>query len=218
MAYLISVTVLILSALPSAKLCLQPVLWSQYRGVVQSLVAILTLYAVLIFTAWQNFPWVLPYAATVAIILAGFFWWRSRPNFGVKRGFPPGSLSMVRSLASVDDPDFYLECGNRYDQVFKMSQFHRPTLCVTNIAKGLDLIRNNEAKLGPAALPFDRLIPRRFIRYMEKEDHQHYKGILKSIILPEIILANKEVIQTASANHINRMSDASDLHDENWAR
>ncbi len=82
---------------------------------------------------------------------------------------------MVRSLQSVDDPDFYLEQGAKFAQIFKMSQFHRPTLCITSIDKDLDLIRNNEAWLTPPPLQFDRFIPRRFIRYMGQEDHSHYR-------------------------------------------
>ncbi len=209
MIYPLSVAVLILTAFPATRLCLQPLLWSQYRRVGLALVTVLAVYALFIAAAWLSFPWVLPYAAIAAAIPAVFFWWRSRPYYGVKKGLPLGSLSMVRSLASIDDPGFYLERGNKYDHIFKMSQFHRPTLCITNIEKGLDLIRNNEEKLSPAPLPFDRFIPRRFIRYMEQADHRHYRGMFKKIILPEIITANTRLIQEASTNQLKRMHEAS---------
>jgi cytochrome P450 len=149
-----------------------------------ALVTVLAVYALFIVAIWRNSAWILPYAAIVAAIPTVFFWWRSRPNYRVKKGLPPGSLSMVRSLASIDDPEYYLERGNRYDQVFKMSQFHRPTLCITNIEQGLDLIR-------------------------EQADHRLYRGIFKKIILPEIIKANTGLIEEASTNHLGRMSEAS---------
>jgi cytochrome P450 len=205
----LSVAVLAITAFPATRLCLQPLLWSQYRRVGLALVTVLAVYALFIVAAWRNFPLVLPYAAIAAAIPAVFFWWRSRPYYGVKKGLPPGSLSMVRSLASIDDPGYYLEGGNKYGHIFKMSQFHRPTLCITNIEKGLDLIRNNEEKLSPAPLPFDRFIPRRFIRYMEQADHRHYRGMFKKIILPEIVVANTRLIQEASSYHLGLMNEAS---------
>jgi len=205
MIYMISIAVLVLSAIPAVKLCFQPALWSQFRSMGFILIAILTFYVTGIVITWQFFPWLLPYVAFVIGLPAIFAWWRARSAYGTNKGLPIGSLSMVQSLQSLEDPGFYLEHGNKYDHVFKMSQFHRPTLCVTSIEKGLDLIRNNEDNLRPAPLPFDRFIPRRFIRFMEPDDHQHYRKLFIKIIRPEIFNLNKKLIQKAAAEHLGKM-------------
>ncbi len=85
MLYPLSMMVLALSFVPAVKLCLKPMLWSKYRDADLFIVAALTIYATLIAIAWQNFPWLLPYAAVFAAILMVYFWWRVRPAYGVNR-------------------------------------------------------------------------------------------------------------------------------------
>lgn len=209
MITLLPVLVLVISAIPATRLCLQPALWAHYRGKGLTILAALAIYALLIITAWHSFPWTLPWAAAFAAIPTIFFWWRARPGYGVRKGLPTGSLSMVGSLSSIQDPAFYQVRGDDSGGVFKMSQFHRPTFCVTSIEKGFDLIRNNENKLSPAPMPFDRFIPNRFIRFMNGEDHGHYRKIFMRIFRPEIIDANRELIREASEKHLKRMYRAS---------
>ena len=205
----ISLITLSFAAVPAGRICFQPKLWSCHRLACLFVTLSLTAYGILIATAWYWSPLALPYAALLVLVVTTSLWWRARPGYGARRGFPPGSLSMSGSLRSVYDHSFYLKQARRFGSVFKMSQFHRPTTCITDLALGRDLIRQNEDKLRPPPLRFDRFIPKRYIRFMEEGDHTHYREILKAEIRPELINAASAVIQSASEEQLERMCDAS---------
>ncbi len=107
-------------------------------------------------------------AMVAAAVLAR---WRARPSFGRRQRLPPGSLGLAASLDAIDDPEFYRHGFSRWGPVFKMSQFHRPTVCVLGLERGHELLRRHRAELAPAPLPFTRLVPGGFLRYLPPERH-----------------------------------------------
>jgi hypothetical protein len=91
---------------------------------------------------------------------------RSRPNYGTGRGLPPGSLALISSLDSLSDPDFYLTAAARWGPVFKMSQFHRPVICVVDLKIGLEVLSREKDSLEPCQQSFQRYITPGNIEYM----------------------------------------------------
>ena len=206
---LLSLSILAIAVIPALKLCTGSFLWTYHRNEAYLVILAISVYWIFIAALWHFYPRLLPFMATAAAIPTVFFWWRARPAYGVKTGLPTGSLSMVGSMRAMCEGDFYLRQGNLHDQVFKMSQFHRPVFCVTSIEKGLDLIRRNETRLRPPSLRFDRFIPLRFLRYMEQEDHRRYRHIFKEAFRPEITNANKSIFHQASKQQLERMCETS---------
>jgi hypothetical protein len=93
-------------------------------------------------------PAVLHVAALGTLIAMCVLWWRARPSYGRRRRWPPGSLGIGASLDAIDNRDYYLQQAAQYGQVFKMSQFGRPVLCVVGLARGREpaMITTNESR------------------------------------------------------------------------
>jgi cytochrome P450 len=124
--------------------------------------------------AWAIWRWpAMRHAAAVltsiALLLA---WWRARPAHGKRRGLPPGSLGIARSLDAIDDRTFYLDQARVHGPVFKTSQFGRPVVCVLGLARGRALLAAHPEALAAATLPYNRRLPRGTLRYMAERDHR----------------------------------------------
>ena len=85
--------------------------------------------AALFWWAWGH-----PVARWVVVAVVGLgsaaAWWRGRPTYGARRGWPPGSLSLADSLDAIDERTFYEDRARELGPVFKMSQFGRPVVCI----------------------------------------------------------------------------------------
>jgi hypothetical protein len=120
----------------------------------------------------RRWPVILDLTAFISVIGLAAAWWRARPAYGRRRGWPSGSLGVGASLDAIDDRDFYSDQARIHGPVFKMSQFGRPVVCVVGLERGRDLLKLNTAALAGASLPYDRFVPRGTLRYMAGEDHR----------------------------------------------
>ncbi|MGH9386806.1 MAG: hypothetical protein ACRD2N_21250, partial [Vicinamibacterales bacterium] len=113
--------------------------------------------------------------------------YRDRAGYGRSRGLPPGSLSLGTSLEALVDRDFYRKQAARYGPIFKMAQFHRPTICLVGLARGQQLLHEHEEALGPSIQRFSHAIPGRFLRYMNVETHSLYGPLFRQALSPQTI-------------------------------
>lgn len=116
-----------------------------------------------------------------ALVAAGFAVWRRRPDYGVSRGVPRGSLR-IAPTGPWTDPNYFVTDANRFGPIFKTSTFLYPTICVVGLPASLDLFRQHDQELIPPTNRFSRFIPRGFIRSMTDEDHARYAPILRAAV------------------------------------
>ena len=119
----------------------------------------------------------------LAIATAGllaFAWWRARPGFGRRRGWPPGSLGIRASVDAVGDRNYYRDQARLHGPVFKMSQFGQPVVCMVGLAAGRELLHSQADALAGAPLPYNRFLPRGSLRYMTPEDHRREGAVFRA--------------------------------------
>jgi hypothetical protein len=103
---------------------------------------------------------------------------RARPHYGRSRGLPPGSLGLAVSLDAITDQDFYARAAARWGPIFKMSQFHRPVICITDLSRGLELLHTERDSLEQTQWGFNSLIPGGYVEFMNGERHARIRQIL----------------------------------------
>lgn len=121
---------------------------------------------------------------------------RARPGYGRWRRLPPGPLLPFSQMDRVDDR-FLLKESTRHGPVFKTMQSFHPTVCVVGIEAGTNLLRQHDSCLERAGMPFSRLIPQGFIRYMDRNAHARYRPLLAKILAPEVVDRSLPVMATA---------------------
>lgn len=118
--------------------------------------------------------------------------WRSRPDWGRRRGLPPGSL-IPAPLGPWTDLDYYRRSFARHGPVFKHSNVLQPGVCIGDLALGDRLLRAAADRLGPSrAIPFDRLVPGGLLRYMSRARHAAYRPQLLRALPAGVIHASEE--------------------------
>lgn len=192
-------TVLLLaSGVPAIRVALRRPVWSEVRRrPVLGAVAAIAGAAVLWF-GWvlcRRVPAALPLVTGVAVTAALLAWFRARPRFG--RALPPGSLGVRQSLRAIEDIGFYAREGRRWGGVFKMAQFHRPVVCVTDLPLGLEVLETHRADLEQPRLAFGRLSPGNYIEFMNDERHARYRGILQSSLRGRLIASCRDGVAAA---------------------
>ena len=154
------------------------------KMIVGSMWLIWILFAVLLASFNPLFLCGLAFLAVVATVL---LYWRGRDSYGRAVGLPDGSLALSQSLLAVADRDYYLKAADRYGPVFKMSQFHQPTICVIGLERGHRLFREQRDCFGPVSQPFNRAVAGGFLRYMDTDTHGIYARLFnKALALPAI--------------------------------
>lgn len=126
-------------------------------------------------------PFLLLPLAALAVAAMAAAWWRSRPDYGVKRGWPRGSLR-VAPLGPWVDPDYFARDAERFGPIFKTTTFLSPVVCVVGLPAARDLFRHHDDGLVPPPNRFGRFIPRGFLRSMTNENHAHYGPLLRAAI------------------------------------
>jgi hypothetical protein len=114
---------------------------------------------------------------------------RARPGYGRSRGLPPGSLGFAASLDAITDEDFYARCAARWGPVFKMSQFHRPVICVVDLPRGLELLQTQGDALVQTHWGLNPLVPGGYVEFMNGELHARMRRIL-SVGFSDAVLAD----------------------------
>ena len=138
--------------------------------------------------------------AVLVGMAAATFWWRGRASYGRSAGLPNGSLALSQSLQAIVDCDYYLHAAERYGPIFKMAQFHQPTICVIGLERGHRLFREHRDSFGPVSQPFNRSVAGGFLRYMDTDTHGVYARLFgKALALPVLSHAAPDVSHICKA-------------------
>ena len=184
------ITILIIVLLALAPLPLLPVLLGNasrapFRKVQLALASMWIAWVLLVVMLGFIDPLLLYGLASLVSIAVVFFYWRGRESYGRSTGLPKGSLALSHSLLAIVDQDYYLKAADRYGPVFKMTQFHQPTICVLGLERGHRLFREHRDSFGPVSQPFNRSVADGFLRYMDTETHSVYARLFgKALALP----------------------------------
>ena len=127
---------------------------------------------------WLRIP-----AALSALFMFWLFW-RARPGFGVKSGLPPGSLDPL-PVRPWRDPEYYAKQAVRHGDVFKMSQFGQPMVCIVGLEKANKLLLQHDSDLVAPPLPFNRFIEGGYLRYLPEETHANYRRFFRTVFHSE---------------------------------
>lgn len=154
-----------------------------------------------------RWPWLLHVYAIITVIVGILAWVRARPAYGSRRGLPPGSLGLGRSLDAIGDRHFYRDQSRIHGPVFKMSQFGRPVVCVVGLETAREVLRSDA--LAGARLPYNRFLPKGTLRYMEPRAHGEeapfFRKVLGSVDLP----AHEALVRGSCRDMLARLSERS---------
>lgn len=145
----------------------------------------------------------------VVLVAWGLAAWRAHPAYGRRRGLPPGSLGIRASLRAIVDPDFYAAEARRHGPVFKMTQFHRPVVCVLGIERGRRVLREHDDALAPPPLPLSMEVPRGFLRYMSDDDHARYAPLFRAAFSDAALAAAAPVAAAEAERALAALATAS---------
>ncbi len=157
---------------------------------------------------WLGTHW--PFVRSAVVVAIGLMsvlaLVRARAVYGSRRGLPPGSLGLATSLDAIDDPSFYARAAERWGPVFKMSQIHRPVVCVTDLTLGLEFIHENDAMLEQSDWSFNRLVPGGYLEYMNGAAHAKHRAILAPTFTREAIEASRAAMRDTAVEQLRRMA------------
>lgn len=151
--------------------------------------------------------WLHPVALGV-VLAASLGFGVGRSDFGTRRGLPPGRLSLPQSVEAIVRPAFYRRQFELRGPVFKMLQFHRPTICLLGLERSHRLLREHGRSMGPAVLPFNRQISGGFLRYMDDQTHRRYAGLFREALSPQIVQESGSLISEIARSELTSMAGA----------
>lgn len=205
----VSFLMLGIAVVPAARVALKPPIWKEIPARPIAALILLAIGAGLAVAAWWlvvAFPWLLPVVAAIAVVVSALLWWRARASWGRTRGLPPGSLGVGASIDAITHKDFYARAADRWGPVFKMAQFHRPVVVITNLPLGLRVLADESARLAQPRLPFGRLSPGNYIEFMNDERHARYRGILRTALSGRVVNECRDGVATAVREQLARAS------------
>lgn len=132
--------------------------------------------------------WCLPLAVLLLFIqyLPLLRWRRNR--------LPPGPLKRPDAGMFLDKA--YLEkLAVRHGSVFKICTLYHPTVCVTDLEAGWELLALDGLESPP--LRFDQLMPGGALRYMDSERHRHYRKVLAKAFTGAVVEQSLPFLQSA---------------------
>lgn len=184
--------------------------WRELRTVTGILLALLlTVIAVSVILLSIRSPWLRHGVIGLSVLGLVAAHVRSRPYYGVKRDFPPGSLGFGVSLDAITDRSFYRDQAKRFGPVFKMSQFGRPVVCVIEFERARGLLIDQEANLSSATLPYNRFVPKGTLRYMERASHRDVAPVFRAAFARTDPVACEKEIRAVFMHRLHRLSKRS---------
>ncbi len=140
----------------------------------------------------------LSYALSVLVVVtAAILWWRGRETYGQIRGLPKGSLALSESVLAILDREYYLKAASRYGAIFKISQFHQPTICIVGLDLGHRLFREHKGSIGPCPQQFNREVTGGFLRYMDEVTHADYSRLFRRALSSDVMDDAQTDVQVA---------------------
>lgn len=203
---LLEIFVLVLAASPLIRLWHSGQLAALFKKQQRCLGGLLLgwLLALGILAVW--FPSLLHAIALILLPASATLAWRARPNYGKKRGIPPGSLSLTQSLGALAERHHYLEQAAKHGPIFKMAQFHKPVICIIGLEKGFRLLREQRTALGPSMQPFNRAVKGGFLRYMDDQVHSRYGPLFMKALAAKKLAGLRPRISALCEQSLGRMS------------
>src|SRR6185295_14952638 len=156
---------------------------------------------------------VLRILACLALVVLLAILWRARPGYGRTRSLPPGSLALAPLGPWVDHLD-YQKRAERYGTVFKMSRFVEPMVCIVGLDTARSLLRNHDDDLIVPPLPFTRLIPRGFLRYMDSADHRPYAALFRTAFVASVVHDREAAIAQIFRRELRQLAEDSTARDD----
>ena len=151
--------------------------------------------------------WLRPLCIPAAAVL-GYLLWRARPSHGTGSALPPGSLQLL-PVRPWSDPEFYAKQARRHGEIFKMSQFGQPMVCVLGLERANRLLLEHDAQLVAPPLPFSRFIEGGYLRYLPEETHARYRRIFRAVFHSEVLASAEPRIASVFRDALNAMADES---------
>ena len=108
--------------------------------------------------------------------------------------------------ASLHRPWHYRERAERDGPVFATSRGTRHVVFVGDLEIGAQVLTDHRDELVGVPDPFDELIPRHFIRYMEPEDHRRYRRMLAAAFSPNTMTELEPLLGDASRSWMEVLS------------
>jgi cytochrome P450 len=178
-ARLVSVVVLVAAVIPVGRLAVDTRFGAVFPRARLALAAFVTLWVAAVVAAGVLLGmWVVLPAAVVGLGSATA-WWRARPNRGATKRWPPGSLSLTRSVRSLAHREAKLALADRYGPIFKETQGSATVVCIVGLARGQQLVREHRSAVGPSPLAFDDQVTGGFLRYMDDATHDLYGAAIR---------------------------------------
>lgn len=205
----IEVLVIAAAAWPAARLCAVAGYRRAHPGAAARLAALAVGWTVAGGAAALASPLAARALAAVSALAAAALAWRARPAWGRARGLPPGSLTLGPPAGAYRDDLFYLAQARRHGAVFKVGGFRAGQVCVLGLAHGMELLRAHEGVLAAPPMPYSRLIPRGFIRYMGNADHETYRRLLRPAFAREVVAAESASFAGLAHRRLARLAAAS---------
>ncbi len=153
-----------------------------------------------------RWPWLVQVAAAGAAVLMVAAWWRARPGYGRRRGWPPGSLGIRASIDGISDRNFYRDQARLHGPVFKMSQFGRPVVCVVGLAAVREILNGQAESLAGAQLPYNRFLPKGSLRYLTGKDHRQEAAVFRSALFGIETATVEEVVRAGCRRLLSEVS------------
>jgi cytochrome P450 len=140
----------------------------------------------------------------IALGVIAYLAWRARPSFGVADRLPPGSLERL-PIRPWSDPEFYKTQAARYGNVFKMSQFGQPMICIVGLERANRLLLQHDEQLVAPPLPFSRFIEGGYLRYLPEETHAKYRKFFRTLFYSDVIKNAESRVSAAFARGFDAM-------------
>jgi cytochrome P450 len=151
---------------------------------------------------WLHLP------AIIALGIVAFLLWRARPSYGVADRLPRGSLERL-PVRPWSDPEFYKAQAARYGNVFKMSQFGQPMVCVVGLERANRLLLQHDEQLIAPPLPFSRFIDGGYLRYLPEETHAKYRKFFRALFYSDVMKNAEPRVRAVFAHGFDAMCSQS---------
>lgn len=134
------------------------------------------------------------------------WWWRQRPDYGRRRGLPPGSLRPLEA-SLWGDPLALCERARRHGPVFKMQPTLEPFVCVVGFELARDLLRDHDDGLAARLWPATREVPGGFLRFMRGDDHRRVRRHIVTAIRADLVGPNIATLRHIARRGLARLSE-----------
>jgi cytochrome P450 len=113
-------------------------------------------------------------------------------------------------LDAIDRGNFYQDAASRWGPIFKMSQFHRPVACVTDLSIARAFLESQRESVRQVDWPFNRLVPGRYVEFMDGDRHARYRQLFQPGFGPDVLTSCRPHFAAAVKDGLQGMAQAAD--------